>query len=1793
MKQDLLKKFLVELPLKLNYDHTLDISTNLWKALFYAATDDGQYLDQIFPNISDTERLELTDYQFPILPADSDCFIYEVFEGSYTHPKGSACARGLGKGEPVYRCEDCGFDSSCVLCIYCFNEAAHVGHNVQMYIAREKTNGICDCGDPEAFTDTLDCKCQLLPGSTDLKPLDKHFKSALKTTLRTVLDYILDVTNFSISTLPFIHDNLNKGHSLLSSETLSDVSSLSKQKYGVEDVNSSKKWHLVLWNDEYHNFPEASNSISAATGVDHLKAHEIASDVNSDGRCILKSASSPISLFRALDAVEAGGLVASIVSARDFMREEIIYQMLQWILDILEMDDKPSLRENTRLILGELLLESDYSFAKCLPISLIEDLSLNVRRRCFENGLLIDGGLFEDHGLTVPGNFYETADINRPAHQVLTPDSRPLKNSRVQFLLTFSIRMKSQVRKMLLQIVIPLLLTDGDLKRSFCDQYIEVYPQLLTSLALADREEHLSCMGDISSQLMTCPTSVQYIIENDFMGRVVGPLSQLIEEHAGKWNYDTGYPNFHEPLTAEPMKTRSLYEAISRGLHDANYLVEPSLASTSLSRLLKRNNLIMVLFLLRNFQGYWPIERKYGEHVEREILDFVIHLRYSVPILKIAKLVAEAITDDVEMVKDAATLLINYLSLRHVTFAAPGIVQFQVSEDPVSFVHPVNSLLSYLIQNHDFAYFLDILKNRNLPFVTISDISLRSVVLGSQVKTGFWIRNGISVSRQASLYIDSAMADTAYWRDIHLNQVSAIVDDCKSTLFNQLYKWELIKWYDGTCEYNETVYEDRFSSIAEKFILFVYNLIVDRSAFIKMTKEERVANSARNLISYSLSEGPKSYSSVKDHLDPEIIEHPDFDKWMAECADFQPPSGLVGSGMYRLKSHIYGELDPFSLHLDSSQSQDVSDAIMKYISRTKHIPENEVIITPKIIYSTDDYVNQNIGNFTKTKYFAKLLYKFLQVSLDTKDETFLPHILHLIHAILLDDEALNDEDHIPQSFIDIPICDLLLNIVESTMSKTIVSKANYLLDFFMSKDESVVESLVDCFGKEHIDEFMKTRKGSFESEAEKKKRLASKRNAKVMKKFAKQRKKFLDQNDEYDANNYSPKPETQIEARNCVLCGEPESADRVFGILGSTVNTSILWKIPDKDVLRSKMAFLNYDEKIDTFEGGVYGKGYKYTSDINPYNSTKYDAFVASTCNHGMHYECYRESSGRSNHFSCPLCHTIQNIFVPSFLPPLEGGGIDDESLNHDPVNTRYNLITNSSGEEKSRALLAATVNEKYLELSMLQLRRNLDAFSDDFNLKLRKAHFLEGSSKSIKYFNILQNVSTLIADTIRMNEITSRLDGKEGYTDFIQSIPALTNTLLKSLVQCRALLFELREMPSLLGSHEDLSNEIERFWNSDFLVDGVFNEVIMLYFQTDESFLTLARLGWSKLFTICFYSIISRCRDEGFRNTIYPFADLPLELSTLKDIEKIFDYGKNSFELGFLRGIHKADFIEAVYFAVEKCALPFLRQMLIFKNVLTSSNDGDNKHSSIPEIQELPDRIRAQENLGSSEALCEALGIPSLKDLIKSLAKPDDLAPSDFEFKVYDIVIQAKIPKYLDSGILSLDYPSVITLIDLPRDYMTCLLDYNGRTRSGVYDNFVCLHCGIKVPEGKYYKHMKKCSSQTCIFFHPSRNNFRVITHVGGGPISLLMPGPYLTVHGEVKEPRTSGRASLNEFRYKSLIKLWLNQEIYGFVTRTLYGSRQNAGTPMNNFGLRDSVTIDDESSDEEADFFYSPFAW
>ncbi|CAI5759304.1 unnamed protein product [Candida verbasci] len=1743
MDSDSLKRFLVHLPARSEYKENYLLKHSINKVLYYCITNEGDSLNKLFPSISEDELndFKTNGYNFDLKRGTNiirPFYLNKNSNKNYSHPPDKACARAFKMGEPVYNCEDCGFDETCVICSYCFNEQDHINHNVSTYTSHGNNGGICDCGDPEAFINKLNCKCQM----KKTVETDDDFSDILNSlykTMKVVIDYILDVTNFSLLTLPFIHAHVNKDLIALNSKSISNYSALPSGHYGgAIDLNSDDEWYLLLWNDEFHNLQQAVNSIRAGSGVDEGKANEIANRIDKDGFCILKKADKFEKLLEFKRLVEQDGLVATIISARDYMKEAIVRNLISWLNDILNFNQNSQIRNAAQSYFAELMLEPDFQLSKVFPAEFISGIASNEKKTYFENGVPYEGQIvnLNYHSLQEP---VDKLNLLRPVTTLFeSVKYDKLANSRLQYFLLFQIRLSKKIRKQLKLFFVSPFVTDLNTKNIFAKQFIEIYPNLLTIKALTDREEDLNLLRDITSQLFTCPLTIKNVLSNDQIGYIIAPIIDIIENFSSVWVNDfkiyVEESHNHEQI--------AIRKAISIGIHNLVNFMSLNFTGGKVANFFKPQNFTFLVLLLKCFQGFWPVVRKLGDHVEREILDFKIHLSISIPLLSSIRALSTSQSNNAGVDK-AINLLLKLLLNRKWPKLEDGVLDFKVSAEPIGFINPLSSLLSFLLQNRGIENYTDFLEAYKAEFINISDISLRSIVLGSQAKTGLWVRNGLSISHQATLYFGSTMAEYTFFRDFHINQIGILFEDSTTAFKNMLTRWEIQSWYANEVKHEDTIYEEKFPSIIERFVTFIYNMVSDRSFFIHHSTEERAIRKAKLSMAYVLADKARSYTILKQKLDVDSIEISNFDDILYEIADYQPPSALVDTGLYRLKDSWYDQLDAINLFLDPNKFQTVSEALIKNKAKTKKIKEDNVVLIPHISLCDNEFVNKNIGNFVKTKHFIKLIYKLLQVAIDTSDETFLPHLLHLIHLIILDDELIHGEKYLNENFVSIPVSDLLLTIVESKMSKFVIQKADYLVDQFVKKDERIIECLIDCFGEEYVATYKKRKVNLFETETERKRRQAEERKNKILKKFSKQREKFITQNKDLHDEVADKKDEVKsTKFRTCVLCGEEENHDKPFGIMVSTTKPPIFWKVPDTPNDVTRVAFKNWDKDSIINSGNTYGIGYDTEKSQYEISKNIFEYNVLSTCGHTIHYDCFIRGAEGLRHYPCPLCHNLHDLFIPSFICASENK-LDEQFTYDEPKNIKYNQIVQSNNiKDKMNHLNQNLLSDEYFSDREVYLDFMQVLYTPFHVLKTKE--YLKVADGHEKAFNSFMNWTVALANTIRMNEIATRVNGREAYVNFLDQIPGAAKTLIISMIQARSLMPEYKSTSLINDDPLDLKDEVKKYWDSDDLLDSIFSEVVNLFFLTDESLATLTRLGMIKLICVSICSLIERFEEVDV--SYFGYIDIKVDVSKDKKdlIEQIIHrYG---YSLPYYD-----DLLAKTYICVEKLLMIYLRQIVIFQDCLTCQSLGDNTYESSKEIQTLKLDL---ESGNLVNALTKALKIPSYEKVLYHII---ERTPNVLETNIFEIVQYSKIAKYQSNGILALDYPGIIHLVNLPSDYHSCILCCPQASR----DHSICLLCSKWVQNKHFLDHMSKCSSNMAILFNPKANLLKTIVYIGSNPITIDIPAPYLTKHGEVKTQRYKGKATLNEFRYHYLNKLWLNQGLYGFVTRNLFGSNPAFG--------------------------------
>ncbi|GME81474.1 unnamed protein product [Ambrosiozyma monospora] len=566
--------------------------------------------------------------------------------------------------------------------------------------------------------------------------------------------------------------------------------------------------------------------------------------------------------------------------------------------------------------------------------------------------------------------------------------------------------------------------------------------------------------------------------------------------------------------------------------------------------------------MLKMFQNISPIRRKLGEHVERDDNTYKLYFSIATNIYEIAKNVGKVVGGCKERsyeVENAIQILNSYLSTfprEIVEVNGETIFHHNVSTDETSFLQPLHSLLAEMCSQYQF-FTIDLLQKtvtdidlsipelyydlENIPDeLGIADDVLQSFVLMAQIDSKFWVRNGFEVVAQ-SFYNKCSLDSSG---DLYLNQLGVIIEPSSSRALNNILdRFGLYECFRGFLDLNETDFEEKIGNILMSLLEFFYNLLTYRLPFDStITFEQFNLITVKALLQYTLCLKPAKYSKISKHFSTYTC----FTDLFNEITDYIPPQGVTDYGRYKLKDSEYLKVDPISIMNLYESFDDVQTALFTNIAKIKNKKEEDVVLIPQLHKLNDDDLAlfKPIGAMMKTNLFAKFIYKCLSFAVSNDNDVYLQQLLHLLHAIILDDGLYNkDESHGLSAYIDIPVGNMLLSLIEKDdVAKTIAKKASTVLDLLLLKDENVLSSLVDAFGQEHIDAYKKSKLGkSFETKKERTRRLALKRQQKVLKKMGKQQKAFMAKNKKYFSEEESA---TKTEDKNDKSKGQKDDEPR-------------------------------------------------------------------------------------------------------------------------------------------------------------------------------------------------------------------------------------------------------------------------------------------------------------------------------------------------------------------------------------------------------------------------------------------------------------------------------------------------------------------------------------------------------------------------------------------------------------------------------------------------------------------------
>ena len=1828
----------------------------IFKYLYFLITDSGKNLKSLFPNkqsyVTNLDQVFDTDFVTDFYKIS----LNSVNKNQMFRHQGRNCGRKFKVGEPLYRCQECGYDDTCVLCIHCFNPKDHENHHIYVDICNDYTSGICDCGDEEAWHNKLHCKAdeedkienadtvnanndnndEIMTDiqDTDVNEHAKHLlynEELLEIVLTEIFDYFIDVFNQSVEPLPtFTSDITLKLREMIQNDNKDlmymFLNDLSYRNDRIEPKTGKPEGYTVMvYNDEYHNYSQATTALRQGV-PDNIHTDILTANIDGEGRAMLKCSDDIDSLTDGFFAVQSNGLSATLISWTEYIHQEACKYIIQWCNHCLHIPNH-DFQTIFRDTIGKVLC-SEYSCYR-------EKTNMyNIISKYFENKLTptnpyrcLDVSILNEENRIPLGHHKRVSQsdlfsISNSLNKVDRVVDKQYANSRLQYILYFDNRYWKRFRKDIQNLIIPTLSSSLTYKSIFCEQLVQIFNHMTRSITYMDREPQLTALRECIVQLFTCPTNVSMIF-NDPNGYFIDILWSIIDIFVDFCKFEDGSLIWQKVQKSNPTMSYSI--SFKQGL----YTIETLLSKVDDPNIIMRPmEFISLVTLFKLFNGAWKIKRKEGDHVLHEDQQFIPYLEYTTTIYSIIQTIENRLVHNTcseQLLLNCISLLNTFLSHKSLPYKlvhdTHEVVKFVVSKDRVAFMNPIQTLFSFLIEKvplnkaYEAIMYSDALSSPNpgeamsdrrsvFDFLKISDFSLRSIVLCSQIDIGFWVRNGVSVLHQASFYKKNPELN-AYSRDIHLNQLSFLweTDDIPRIIYNMLDRWEILDWFTGQVAYEDTIYKDRISSLIQQFITFVYQILSERQYYQKFeSHEERQTTFIKNAIIYSLYQKPLAYSKllrlIPDYYTENVV---DFDKILYEVSIFVEPKGLADNAVFKLKDAYYSKVDPLRLSNLGNEFENSATVIRTHIAKTKEEDASKIILQPQLI--SPKYLDtdaKHLGDFTRNPVFVKVVYKLLQTSLDKEDTTYLNELLHLVHAIFKDYEQVNGKQAIPECYIQLPICNLLLSIVNSkssVFSESIINKADYLLEkMIMKKSEEIFSMLTYSFGKDCVDAYKKRKLNQGvnleETEKERRKRLAKKHQAKMMAKFNNLQSKFIKEHEEAfkesnieedgDVNMMHEGKVVEDEEFSCSLCQDNTSND-IF-VIPIYQDYSPVFRpsnIPNShDFMLPWHGFYNDNDLSGMAQSQTTIKSMKQ---FNKDNSRK----VFVSCNHHIHYNCFKRYVQKkrfsSTSFICPLCQTYSNCVIPIF----SGVGMSKESLT--------NLVTKSSNEEPLTLdyLLTQSCSLEILTKALKPTSASdVKTLYSAFEMIFKDCHSFDKEISKGGNFN-KNNTSTILANhwanTISMLEISSRLD-KDTNRDFLSNKEQKFKTL-------RNMLLTIILMYNIVGKPDD---NFEPYKESNHLVENkVFQDIVRgaLFVNNGQ---TLKHIISDKLSCYIRTIIKKLVTSERF---ISQTINFPKDTQFYHCDEGVKQLLNNLFG----DRIMNQESYDLVYTCILRHIRPTLRRCLImFKVFFNLINDNDSEKFILDgmDLENIPD---------SSEEY-----LPQYIDKLISITTPNENFIQLLTNSISDKEPLEDIDDY------PIEYCGIIKLINLS-EYLNTYITKTSETKlreenqhvknsKNRLDFKICLTCGVKIhrtiEHHEMTRHlMKHCFQSFGVFLLP--NTSEICLLLTTPPSHIFISAPYLNSHGEAgrNAMKRGDLTKLNIVRYEHLNKLWINNEIPGYISRVMGDEfrlsilsngfvftfnrdpRARRVPFMNNGGEEDEEDEDidmDDGEDEAEDFGY-----
>ncbi|KAL4867269.1 hypothetical protein BDV12DRAFT_171615 [Aspergillus spectabilis] len=938
-----------------------------------------------------------------------------------------------------------------------------------------------------------------------------------------------------------------------------------------------------------------------------------------------------------------------------------------------------------------------------------------------------------------PATARRTPSAKAPSHWLVRP-SGPATNeyahsyedlsqvTRLDKMVLFDLRLWKKARNDLRDLYLGTVVNVPHFKRVMGLRLSTLYSALAQLYLIADREPDHSIVN-LTLQLLTTPSITEEIVlRGNFLTKVMAILYTFLTTRQVGEPYEVD-PNATLSFDTGSVSNRRLYHFFC----DLRYLLQSEYVQRRVRN--EEQYLLQFLDLIKLSQGICPNVRAVGEHVEyendswisasilmREINRLCVTLRegFREPELDQGQNLLRAITvttisaivhsvgcerhrfDQAE-VKD----YVRFKSLPPFEFEVDQperltryrVVDFVVERGAMSFHHGLHYTLSWLLDcardlsgdllrdvlfiaaemaNNEFVHDNELAPEDLL--LAMFDYPIRVCAWLAQMKSGMWVRNGLSLRHQMSQYRGVSCRELGYYRDIFLLQAALVTCNPSRVLASIADRFGVVDWMMRMYIPRAGYEDSKVFDVVEEFVLLLIVLLTDRNALISVEDSETAAreNMSRE-IAHVLCFKPLSFSELSNRLSEQVRDSDDFQDVLEEIARFRAPEGLNDTGTFELKPEYISLIDPYSAHYTKNQRDEADSIYREWVAKQTGKNASDIVFEPRLQPLTAGAFS-GLARFTRTPLFAQIVHQCLDYVMSSKDwsptipptriETFLQVVLHLVLSATLEDNTNEDkyDEGTGQSFVshvltkakatqsgELTILGLLEKISMMSEFSACGPKIRHILKRLWQKRPAAFTSATATlkFPYDRID----TNSPAIDTDGEKelKKKQALERQARVMAQFQQQQQNFLnnqgaiDWGDE-DFSDLSSETEAAPEAKvwkypsgTCILCQEETNDSRLYGTFALIQDSSILRQtdIQEADWIREVLKTPSSLDKsaehlrpfgvagenhitvrrLDSSGGEVTGEKIGLSKGFNAKNTVR--GPVTTGCGHIMHYTCF------------------------------------------------------------------------------------------------------------------------------------------------------------------------------------------------------------------------------------------------------------------------------------------------------------------------------------------------------------------------------------------------------------------------------------------------------------------------------------------------------------------------------------------------------------------------------------------